>query len=819
MATLIVLLMVTSGLPSSASSASGGPDRDVVDPALRDLVGRVDPGERLEVVVQMRSAITSTDRSVLRAEGLEVLHEFHIVPAVWARATPAMVERVAAYDRTFWIEHNERLEYLMDGTTAVVNATRAWNAVIEGSLWGSQGLDGAGVTVVVLDSGIDAGHPDLDYGTKTIRNLKSDTGTGPWVEVENGDTSSGHGTHCAGTVAGNGDASAGSRRGVAPGANLIGLSAGELIFITGGLGGLEWVYDHSHPGNNPYNIRVVSNSWGGSGGQYNPQDAISQAINRLVYENNVVVVFAAGNSGGTGDDIQASNYGNTPAAICVAAADHEGTGITDFSSKGQWDWVDTWPDVSAPGLNVMSTAARRTLISTLARGDPDANPYYLAISGTSMATPHVAGLVALLWQAAPHMRVSEMRQDAGIVTSEGGTYTVGPPQGEDTYGTLPYGYEEWMMEALDTRIHEAELIIKLTTTLMPAEGEPQAGLNGQTGNFVPDWSVPGFVEGRPHDYVQGYGLIDVHRAVGLALALEKLRTTGHPEATVLDAFAVFEPMFVRKEVSRRTDMLTTHWEGEWTRFNEQGGRELFTTNQTKYVYIPEGASTMTIALSFKTADLAELVFSSLGTLIDWDDDGQWDHMGLMTPTLNGVRFEELTLSGEQGRYARLGIQGRGFRVQRVSESRQFEEARVEYALSLTIGFPSGGGTIVVQEQDPHAIVANLRLSEPSVDYKAGDVSVEYDVYDLSKVVWSPSAPPPFQPESDGSAWPWLLALLVVALIGGGLVAKVRPRSAPGRLVVSAARAVGAHRAVSLAGAAMGWAGRRLGAMRRRAEGS
>jgi len=771
-------------------SPFGEPQWGVLDPTLQDLMGHAAADERLDCIVQLIGSVRRDDRDALAGLGVQLVHEFHIVPAIQVRATPAQLERIASYGRTFWVEHNDRLDYLMSGTTAVVNATRAWNSLVLGSLWGQKGIDGHGVTVVVLDSGIDAGHPDLDYGTKTILNLKSDTGTGPWVEVENGDTSSGHGTHVAGTVAGNGDASAGANAGVAPGANLIGLSAGELLFITGGLGGLEWVYDHSRPGNNPYNIRVVSNSWGGGGGQYNPQDSISQGINRLVYENNVVVSFAAGNSGGSGDDIQASNYGNTPAAICVAAADHEGTGITDFSSKGQWDWVDTWPDISAPGLNIMSTAARRTLISTMAK-NPDANPYYLAISGTSMATPHISGIAAMLWQAAPHLRVSDVRQDAGIVTNDAGAYLVGPPS-EEGYGSLAYGYQEWTGAALDTRIHEVELILKLTSRMMAPEGGPQSGQNGQTANFVPDWNVPGFVDDRSHDFSQGYGLVDVYRAVGLALALEKLRTSGHPEATVMDAYRAFEPMFANRSVSWPTDMLSTSWGGEWTRFNEQGiiDRTLFTTNQTKYVYVPEGAATMTVALSYPSVDLTELTFASLGFRIDWDDDGTWDYTGSMAPSRSGVKVEDVPLSGDLGRYVKFGIQGRGFRVQRIIESKQYEEARVEYSMSVAITFPSDAGTIVVGAQDLHAIVGHLRLSETSSSYTMGNVSVEYDVYDMDKVQWQDVQPPVEPTEGGGSALLWAVILLVLLLGGVLAMSRLRPQGSVGR---ATNRALGALR--------------------------
>ena len=100
-----------------------------------------------------------------------------------------------------------------EGTTTVINATKVWNSDVLNAYGAHLGrIDGSGVTAVVLDSGIDAGHPDLDYKTKTIMNLKSDNGNPPWIEVENSDTSSGHGTHCAGTVAGNGDASGGARK-------------------------------------------------------------------------------------------------------------------------------------------------------------------------------------------------------------------------------------------------------------------------------------------------------------------------------------------------------------------------------------------------------------------------------------------------------------------------------------------------------------------------------------------------------------------------------------------------------------------------------
>jgi serine protease AprX len=800
-AAVLIVLLFTSIQPAVEPSPIIEPDWGRLDPYLQEMMGRALPGDRLDVIVQFVGQVTPADRSQLAALGLDAKHEFHVVPAIWTSGTAEQVMRLAGYPRTFWVEYNERLQYAMDKTTTVINATTAWDSIIEGSLFGNSGIDGTGVTAVVLDSGIDAGHPDLDYGTKTIHNLKSDSGVGPWYEVENSDTSSGHGTHVAGTVAGNGDASAGQRRGVAPGANLIGLSTGELVMILNALGGLEWVYDNSRPGNNPLNIRVVSNSWGGGGGQYNPQDSISQAINKLVYENNVAVCFAAGNSGGTGDDIQASNYGNTPAAVCVAAADHEGVGITDFSSKGQWDWVDTWPDIAAPGLDIWSTAARRTMISTMSRGSSD-NPYYLAISGTSMATPHVSGAVALLWQAAPSMRVSEVRQDAGVVTADGSTYTVGPPPEGDKYGNLAYTYPEWMNQSMDTRIHESELILKLTADYIPAQGSAQSGMNGQTSNYVPDWSVPGMVDGRDHDFSQGYGLINVQRAVGLALALEQLRTSGHPEATVMDAFSAFGPMFQRKEVSADTDTLQAHWRGEWTVFNDQSKIPQrimpVNANQTKYVYIPQGASGMNVSLSYKTVDMTELQVTNLQFLVDLNDDGSWDYTSSAAPSTTGTRTETVPLSGDLGRYVRFGVQGRAVKVPRPFRTKQFEETRAEYTMSVSIAFPSGAGTIVVPEQDHHAIVAQLTFGPRSGIYTGGNISLMKDVYDLTKVVWNPAPPPTPRVRPRSNPLLWAIVLLALIVVSAAAIAKAAPDSRPGRMVRMTARALRVPEAIGVA---------------------
>ncbi len=800
---LIALLAMVLIIPMASSVATppdiGEPDPAVMDRMLVDRLEVAPDGERLEVLVRFVDEIDRADRQVLEDLGIELVGEYRFLPAAHIRATPSQVHELSGYADVEWMEWDAPLDYLMDMTTRVINATDTWRSIIEGSLWGAEGIDGKGVTAVVLDTGIDAGHPDLDYGTKTIRNLKSDTGTGPWYEIENGDTSSGHGTHCAGTVAGNGDASAGQKAGVAPRANLIGLSTGEAGAITGAVGALQWVYEHSQPGNNPYNIRVVSNSWGAGGGIYEPGDTISEAINKLVYENNVVCVFAAGNSYGDGNTIQSGNYANTPAAICVAATGRDGTYITEFSSKGRWDWTDTYPDVGAPGHHIDSTAARRTQISAMTQ-QGDSNPYYLSISGTSMATPHVSGLVALLWQAAPSMRVSDVRQDAGVVniTSDGNYIVVGPEELSQDDERWSEVYSEWN-ERLDTRIHEAELILKLTTDMIPPEGTGDPAQNGLTSNWIPDWTVPGYVADRPHDWAQGYGLINVRRAVGLALTLEKIRWD-YPEATVYDAYSVFEDIFEDKEVVKTTDQLRSSWSGEWARFNEQSTNPtniVFEANQTRMVYVPAGAEQVRVSMSWPVLDITKRIVGTLGFMIDTDSNGGWDYQSSISPDLDGTRTETISVSGNDGQYWTFGVEGHGVKWHRIIEQQQFQEARIEYEMSVSITFGQGFGTIEVPPLAKGAVVADLKFAQPTDEYTMGNISMMKPVYNLNAVEWQPGEEPPLVPDtgSSGLFWWLLLLFILIVLVVAFIIAKQQPESAAGKRIRHYYHALGAAKVV------------------------
>lgn len=290
-------------------------------------------------------------------------------------------------------------------------------------------IDGTGIGVAVVDTGVDGTHPDLAPRMGgNVRVICTSPGTvigtvteckGPKqvVELEDTDTpgAGGHGTHVAGTVAGTGETSDGTYRGAAPGATLYGVGIGTTILVENALDGLRWVLEN-HDQVTP-RIRVVNNSWGG--GYSDPQDASVSAVTKmvdLIVKQGVTVVFAAGNRGGTGSApaTSAECVNPTPGVVCVANYDDGGSGtregsIAPNSSRGSSSDPMTWPDVAAPGTEIMA-ACRPTLPVCVALGNTQPTDSYGSMSGTSMAAPHVSGIIAQLYQVAPRLTPAQIER-------------------------------------------------------------------------------------------------------------------------------------------------------------------------------------------------------------------------------------------------------------------------------------------------------------------------------------------------------------------------------------------------------------------------
>jgi serine protease AprX len=321
------------------------------------------------------------------------------------------------------------------------------------------GLTGEGVTVAVVDSGCDASHPDLaDHVVHNVKlysgeyvNLPPDSSTTIVVPIEEGpyqntDLGSGHGTHVAGIIAADSSSVAdGSRYGVAPDASLVCYSIGEVLFTTA----VVTAYDHMLDQPDLWGIDVVNNSWGNSYRMFDPRDPV-HVVTRAVADQGVVVVFAAGNSGYENVEMSLNPFSNAPWVISVAAGtiDHQ---RGDFSSNGltfdnsqpvtigsgghtvfSGDRIGVYhPDVTAPGVDISSSCD--TAGTAVGPCPPGENT---TASGTSMASPHVAGAVAVLLEANPNLTVDQVRSALQATA----TPVVAPGGAALPFWQVGYGY-------------------------------------------------------------------------------------------------------------------------------------------------------------------------------------------------------------------------------------------------------------------------------------------------------------------------------------------------------------------------------------------
>ena len=364
-----------------------------IDPILQQLLQTAPAGQIIEAVLTFDHVPSAGDLFAVTATGVDVV-SFRVLPMLGVRGTSTQIAVLLSLPGLRSAYHNRQLSYFLNQSVPLIGADRVWNEL---------GITGKGVTVAVIDTGIDATHPDLPYGDKVIQNVKIVPdlfGTGAIVVegIPNTDTTSGHGTHVSSIAAGTGAALAGKYRGVAIGANLVGVGAGELLFVLSALEGFDWVLQNR----GQYGIRVISNSWGTTG-SFSADDPINVA-SQAAHDAGLVVVFAAGNAGPTTDTL--NPYCVAPWVICVAAGAKDGTTLADFSSRGIPGDALYHPTITAPGVNI--AAARATtgiVINTffavdLVRLGTEA-VWYAVASGTSMATPHVSGTAALMLEANP----------------------------------------------------------------------------------------------------------------------------------------------------------------------------------------------------------------------------------------------------------------------------------------------------------------------------------------------------------------------------------------------------------------------------------
>ncbi|MFF0220847.1 S8 family serine peptidase [Streptomyces sp. NPDC004629] len=349
----------------------------------------------LKVIVGYRGTATAAKADVRDAGTLR-----HSLKSLNADAvqtpvedTPTLWDAVTNGDRSasgiahVWLDGVRKAS--LDKSVPQIGAPTAWAA----------GYTGKGVKIAVLDTGVDATHPDLKNQVVESKNF---------TPAADATDHFGHGTHVASIAAGTGAKAGGTYKGVAPDAKILN---GKVLDDTGSgddsgiLAGMEWA---AQQGADVINLSL--------GGYDTPEiDPLEAEVNKLSADKGILFAIAAGNEGPE----SVGSPGSADAALTVGAVDDKDA-LADFSSTGPRNGDGAIkPDVTAPGVDITAAAAPGSVIDEEVGEKP---PGYLTISGTSMATPHVAGAAALLKQQHPDWGYAELK---GALTgsTKGGKYT------------------------------------------------------------------------------------------------------------------------------------------------------------------------------------------------------------------------------------------------------------------------------------------------------------------------------------------------------------------------------------------------------------
>lgn len=440
----------TVGLVVPTSASAADPSAANLSDSLVHELGSL--GAR-DTVVMVHGRTLADAEAAVRATGMTRSFSFDKIGVVGAVGDAEQIQAVRSQPGVTYVEGNQGIELFQDSSNI---ATRGYEATQ--TLTGADGskLTGNGVSVAVIDSGVDPTHPYLkepDGSSAVVANLKTlcDPLTETVCTVQrvpsflDTDTLSvgGHGTHVSGIVAGN-PVTVGSKKlqGAAPGAKLVSVSTGATLVIIGADAALNWVLEnHSAPcgagvpASTCPPIKVTNNSYGPSGGgEFDPESATVK-LQRALAAEGVVTVWANGNDGGDGSTSLSNPAGLDPTGgvISVASYFDQNTGtrngtVSDFSSRGKAGDQSTYPDISAPGEEITSSCRLYLPICTTGLA-PEGLGNYNTISGTSMAAPHIAGIVAQLFQANPAATPAQIEtalKQTAHKFGDGAAYEPGP---------------------------------------------------------------------------------------------------------------------------------------------------------------------------------------------------------------------------------------------------------------------------------------------------------------------------------------------------------------------------------------------------------
>ena len=408
-ASLALITLLTLSLPANArpSDEPRSPDpsqatppgladrdNDRISDGLAATLGTRGPQERFNVVVTWDRK-PDVDAARNAAGPFDVYAQFQVVDGFAASVTAGQILALSRVPGVFRVEEDFEVSVANDEANAGFGT---------GLARADFDVDGTGVVFCVVDTGVDAGHEQLDGG-KVVA----------WKDVINGRATpyddQGHGTHVAATLGGDGvgGPNAALYRGVAPG---VGIAAAKVLNSAGSgtesqiIQGIDWCISQQVDG--------ISMSLGTATGS-DGNDALSLAVDRAVLDHGIVSVIAAGNSGDGEATVGSPGAASAAVTVGAAAKVNDGIRLAGFSSRGPTLDGRLKPDVVAPGVDIVSASANT------ASG-------YAGASGTSMATPFTAGVVALMLDCNGGLAPSAIKSVLGSTAADlgpGGPTTTG----------------------------------------------------------------------------------------------------------------------------------------------------------------------------------------------------------------------------------------------------------------------------------------------------------------------------------------------------------------------------------------------------------
>ncbi|GAB4536918.1 MAG: hypothetical protein Kow0063_22990 [Anaerolineae bacterium] len=328
-------------------------------------------GESVGVIVRHRPQVFMAQRAVADAQ---VTHSLRRFPFTALRVRPGDIEALSRDETVEYIWPDLPVHTCLDVSVPRIQAPLVWNA----------GFQGEGMRIGIVDTGLDADHDDFQGRVAAMTSFVGGDGT----------DDNGHGTHVAGIAAGTGASSGGKYKGVAPAASLYVakvLDANGGGMMSGVMAGIEWAVDQE--------VHVINLSLG-SDGPCDGSDALSTLCDEVVQQFGIVICVAAGNAGPGSATVGSPGCARWVITIgAVDDADH----VTRFSSRGPTADGRVKPDLAFPGAGIVAAQAQGTALG------PVIAPGYVQLSGTSMATPHATGSVALLLQARPELTANQVK--------------------------------------------------------------------------------------------------------------------------------------------------------------------------------------------------------------------------------------------------------------------------------------------------------------------------------------------------------------------------------------------------------------------------